>query len=71
MLFIGIFITMQPALMILKTMGDSLGLTKPTEMFWVTGVLSSIKMPSFFGYMLWSLTCLVPVFLLDTLLFFL
>lgn len=138
-LFIGIFITMQPALMILKTMGASLGLTKPVEMFWVTGGLSSfldntptylvflttagamgfaegmgtslgtvpfamleaiscgavfmgantyignapnfmvkaisdengIKMPSFFGYMLWSLTCLVPVFLLDTLIFFL
>ena len=138
-LFVGIFITMQPALMILKTMGASLGLTKPAEMFWVTGLLSSfldntptylvfltttgamgfaegmsttlgmvpvamlkaiscgavfmgantyignapnfmvkaisdengIKMPSFFGYMLWSLTCLIPVFLLDTLIFFL
>lgn len=137
-LFIGIFITMQPALMILKTMGASLGLSKPAEMFWVTGLLSSfldntptylvflttagamgfaegmstslgmvpiamleaiscgavfmgantyignapnfmvkaisdengIRMPSFFGYILWSLTCLVPVFVLDMLLFF-
>lgn len=138
-LFIGIFITMQPALMILKGMGASLGLTKPLEMFWVTGSLSSfldntptylvflttagsmgfaegvttalgivpvkmltaiscgavfmgaltyignapnfmvkaisdengVKMPSFFGYIVWSLCCLVPVFLIDTLIFFL
>ena len=138
-LFVGIFITMQPALMILKELGPSLGLTKPWEMFWATGSLSSfldntptylvflttagtlgmnegiattvgiipeillraiscgavfmggityignapnfmvksiseengIRMPSFFGYILWSLACLVPVFLLDTLVFFL
>lgn len=137
-LFVGIFITMQPALMILKSMGAELGLTEPLEMFWVTGALSSfldntptylvflttagvmgfkngimtvlgtvpegmllaiscgavfmgantyignapnfmvkaisdengIRMPSFFGYMLWSLSVLVPVFLLDTLVFF-
>lgn len=137
-LFIGIFITMQPALMILKNAGGSLGLTKPFEMFWATGMLSSfldntptylvflttagamdfakglattlgtvpvqmltaiscgavfmgansyignapnfmvksisdengIHMPSFFGYVLWSLCILVPVFLLDTLVFF-
>lgn len=137
-LFIGIFITMQPALMILKNAGGSLGLTEPFEMFWATGMLSSfldntptylvflttagamdfakglattlgtvpvqmltaiscgavfmgansyignapnfmvksisdengIHMPSFFGYVLWSLCILVPVFLLDTLVFF-
>lgn len=137
-LFVGIFITMQPALMLLKSMGSSLGLTKPYEMFWATGILSSfldntptylvflttagamnftegmatalgivpvrmlmavscgavfmgantyignapnfmvksiadengIRMPSFFGYLAWSLTCLVPVFLLDMLIFF-
>lgn len=137
-LFIGIFITMQPALMLLKSMGGSLGLTKPFEMFWATGALSSfldntptylvflttagamnfangikttlgtvpvkmltaiscgavfmgansyignapnfmvksisdengIHMPSFFGYILWSLCILIPVFLLDTLIFF-
>lgn len=137
-LFIGIFITMQPALMILKSAGGSLGLTEPFEMFWATGALSSfldntptylvflttsgamdfakgiattlgtipiqmltaiscgavfmgansyignapnfmvksisdengIHMPSFFGYVLWSLCILVPVFLLDTLVFF-
>ena len=40
-LFIGIFITMQPALMILKSKGAELGLTKPLEMFWATGALSS------------------------------
>ena len=138
-LFIGIFITMQPALMILKANGASLGLSKPFEMFWATGCLSSfldntptylvflttagalgftegmttilgtvpiamleaiscgavfmgantyignapnfmvksisdengIRMPSFFGYLLWSVTFLIPVFLLDTLVFFL
>lgn len=137
-LFIGIFITMQPALMILKSAGAELGLTHPSQMFWVTGALSSfldntptylvflttagsmgfasgittalgvvpakmltaiscgavfmgamtyignapnfmvksisdengVKMPSFFGYIVRSLCCLVPVFLIDTLLFF-
>ena len=130
-LFIGIFITMQPALMILKSAGAELGLTHPSQMFWVTGALSSfleflttagsmgfvsglttalgivpakmltaiscgavfmgaityignapnfmvksisdengVKMPSFFGYIVCSLCCLVPVFLIDTLLFF-
>ena len=138
-LFIGIFITMQPALMILKSKGAELGLTKPLEMFWATGLLSSfldntptylvflttagalglsqgmvtalgtvpvkmleaiscgavfmgantyignapnfmvksiadengIRMPSFFGYLIWSFGILVPVFIVDTLVFFL
>lgn len=120
-------------------MGPELGLSKPVEMFWATGVLSSfldntptylvflttagslgfaeglattlgtvpmkmliaiscgavfmgantyignapnfmvksisdengIRMPSFFGYMLWSICFLIPVFILDTLVFFL
>lgn len=137
-LFVGIFVTMQPALALLKGMGASLGLTEPYQMFWVTGVLSSfldntptylvflttagaagftegmattlgmvpvqilmaiscgavfmgantyignapnfmvkaiadengIHMPSFFRYLLWSVSVLVPVFLLDTVLFF-
>ena len=30
-----------------------------------------IKMPSFFGYMGWSFAILIPIFLLDTVLFFL
>lgn len=138
-LFVGIFITMQPALMILKANGAKLGITEPFQMFWTTGMLSSfldntptylvflttagalglgegmatslgvvpikmltaisagavfmgantyignapnfmvksiadengIRMPSFFGYLLWSFGILVPVFLLDTLVFFL
>lgn len=138
-LFIGIFITMQPALMLLKAYGGKLGITEPFQMFWVTGLLSSfldntptylvflttagslgftegmatvlgtvpakmlmaisagavfmgantyignapnfmvksiadengIRMPSFFGYLLWSFGILIPVFLLDTLIFFL
>ena len=138
-LFIGIFITMIPALLILKARGSELGLNTPWQMFWGTGALSSfldntptylvfmttagtlgaasgvsttvgtisvqmleaiscgavfmgantyignapnfmvrsiaeengIKMPSFFGYMGWSLSCLIPVFLIDMLVFFL
>ena len=30
-----------------------------------------IKMPSFFGYMVWSNAILIPVFIIDTLIFFL
>ena len=138
-LFIGIFITMIPALLILNTRGADLGLTEPYQMFWITGALSSfldntptylvflttagtlgattgiatslgiigtkilmaiscgavfmgantyignapnfmvrsiaeengIVMPSFFGYLWWSLRFLIPVFLLDMVLFFL
>ena len=137
-LFIGIFITMQPALMLLKTVGPSLGISQPWQMFWSTGLLSSfldntptylvflttagtlgftggiatslgtvpagvlaaiscgavfmgantyignapnfmvksiseengVLMPSFFGYILWSAVFLVPVFLVDTMIFF-
>lgn len=138
-LFVGIFITMQPALMLLKQYGAELGLETPFQMFWVTGLLSSfldntptylvflttactmgaasglttslgvvsqtmlmaiscgavfmgansyignapnfmvkaisdengVNMPSFFGYLVWSLCFLIPVFLLDALVFFL
>lgn len=138
-LFIGIFITMQPALMLLKAVGPNLGITEPYQMFWATGTLSSfldntptylvflttagtlgftsgittvlgtlpekmlsaiscgavfmgantyignapnfmvksisdengINMPSFFGYMLWSVSILIPVFIIDTFVFFL
>lgn len=138
-LFIGIFITMQPALMLLKSVGSNLGISEPYQMFWATGTLSSfldntptylvflttagtlgltggittalgqipvnlleaiscgavfmgantyignapnfmvkaisdengVNMPSFFGYILWSLAFLVPVFMLDMLVFFL
>ena len=138
-LFIGIFITMQPALMVLKSAGSGLGITKPFEMFWATGALSSfldntptylvflttagamhfttgvattlgvvpvkmlmaiscgavfmgantyignapnfmvkslsdengINMPSFFGYIWWSLRYLIPVFIIDMIIFFL
>ncbi len=138
-LFIGIFITMQPALMLLKAVGPNLGLTEPAQMFWATGALSSfldntptylvflttagtlgftsgisttlgtlpekmlsaiscgavfmgantyignapnfmvksisdengVNMPSFFGYMLWSVSILIPVFIIDMLVFFL
>ena len=138
-LFIGIFITMQPALMLLKSVGPNLGISEPYQMFRATGTLFSfldntptylvflttagtlgltggittalgqipvnlleaiscgavfmgantyignapnfmvkaisdengVNMPSFFGYILWSLAFLVPVFILDMLVFFL
>ena len=139
-LFIGIFVTMIPALLILKARGASLGVNEPWQYFWMTGLLSSfldntptylvffttaassglagasmistaigqipkiflmaiscgavfmgantyignapnfmvrsiaeendIKMPSFFGYMGWSIGCLIPVFIIDMLVFF-
>lgn len=140
-LFIGIFITMIPALAILRANGGSIGIDTPLEFFWATGLLSSfldnsptyvvflttagalgssdptavattvgnvaqpmllaisagavfmgamtyignapnfmvkniaertgIKMPSFFGYMGWSVALLTPIFIIDTLIFFL
>ncbi|MEE1114214.1 MAG: sodium:proton antiporter [Eubacterium sp.] len=137
-LFVGIFITMQPALLLLKTLGPTLGLTTSPQLFWATGALSSfldntptylvflttagtlgatsgiltsvgtipaglltaiscgavfmgantyignapnfmvksisdengVRMPSFFGYMKWSVCILIPVLILDTLIFF-
>ena len=139
-LFIGIFLTMIPALAILKANGSELGVTHPWQFFWMTGALSSfldnaptylvflttaassglsgagmvtttvgavpqiylmavsagavfmgantyignapnfmvksiaeenkIKMPSFFGYMGWSVCILIPIFLIDTVIWF-
>ena len=137
-LFIGIFITMIPALAILHSNGAALGLSTPAHFFWSAGALSSfldnaptylvfmatagslgateglvtaagtiatpiltaisagavfmgantyignapnfmvrsiaeenhVKMPSFFGYMAWSICFLIPLFILDTFIFF-
>jgi Na+/H+ antiporter NhaD/arsenite permease-like protein len=41
-LFIGIFVTMQPALEILRARGGSLGINTPDRFFWATGSLSSV-----------------------------
>ncbi len=138
-LFIGIFITMIPALALLHAHGADLGLKHAWQFFWATGLLSSfldnaptyvvflttagslgmtegvvttvgtvaiidllaisaaavfmgantyignapnfmvksiaegdgVKMPSFFGYMGWSFCILIPIFIINTLLFFL
>ena len=140
-LFIGIFITMIPALALLRAYGGTLGIDTPMKFFWATGLLSSfldnsptyvvfltaagavgtadpaavittagtvgqsillaisagavfmgavtyignapnfmvkniaeragVKMPSFFAYIGWSAALLFPIFLVDTLLFFL
>jgi len=41
-LFLGIFVTMIPALEQLRTHGQSLGVREPWQFFWVGGILSSI-----------------------------
>lgn len=41
-LFVGIFITMIPALEVLKVQGPALGVTQPWQFFWATGLLSSV-----------------------------
>jgi Na+/H+ antiporter NhaD/arsenite permease-like protein len=133
-LFAGIFVTMLPALDLLRLRGDELGVREPWQFFWATGVLSSfldnaptylsflalgqglrlapevvgvpadiltaisvgavamgantyignapnfmvkaiaeeagVKMPGFFGYMLYSGAVLLPLFAAVTLIFF-
>ncbi len=137
-LFIGIFVTMVPALLILEARGAQLGVDSPMSFFWFTGALSSfldnaptyatffelgksvtsagnltpaiagvwepylraislgavfmgantyigngpnfmvksiaehrgIKMPSFFGYMLYSMGILIPIYILLSLVIF-
>ena len=82
-LFIGIFITMQPALMILKAVGPAISCgavfmgagtyigNAPNFMVKSIADENGVRMPGFFGYMIWSIGILVPVFILDTLVFFL
>lgn len=133
-LFAGIFLTMIPALELLRQRGSEFGVRVPWHFFWASGILSSfldnaptyltflalgqglglarevvgvphavlaaisvgavsmgansyignapnfmvksiaerqgVKMPSFFGYMLYSGTVLVPLFVVVTLVFF-
>jgi Na+/H+ antiporter NhaD/arsenite permease-like protein len=40
-LFFGIFLTMMPAIELLRTRGSELGVREPWHFFWATGVLSS------------------------------
>lgn len=132
--FFGIFLTMIPALELLRLRGGELGVREPWQFFWATGTISSfldnaptylvflalgqglrqgnevagvthavlagisvgavsmgantyignapnfmvrsiaeeagVKMPSFFGYMLYSAAVLLPLFVLVTLIFF-
>jgi Na+/H+ antiporter NhaD/arsenite permease-like protein len=144
--FAGVFVTMVPALKVLESRGAALGITRPWQFFWASGVLSSfldnaptyltfaslavgvlnqgglgfsaeelgpvvqhpqgalylaaiscgavlmgantyigngpnfmvkaiaehrgVAMPGFFGYMLWSLAILIPLFVLVTIVFF-
>ncbi|MBI4238616.1 MAG: sodium:proton antiporter [Deltaproteobacteria bacterium] len=41
-LFAGIFVTMVPALMLLREHGPSFGVTTPGQFFWATGLLSGV-----------------------------
>lgn len=41
-LFLGIFLTMQVPIEILRARGSALGLTTPAHFFWATGLLSSV-----------------------------
>jgi len=133
-LFAGIFLTMMPALEILRARGGELGVREPWQFFWASGILSSlldnaptyltflalaqglglarevvdvphavlaaisvgavsmgansyignapnfmvksiaeergVKMPSFFGYMVYSGSILLPLFVVVTVVFF-
>jgi len=40
-LFVGIFVTMVPAMCLLKAHGSELGIDQPWQFFWMTGILSS------------------------------
>jgi Na+/H+ antiporter NhaD/arsenite permease-like protein len=40
--FVGVFVTMVPALSFLAERGTSLGITKPWQFFWAAGALSSV-----------------------------
>ena len=41
-IFLGVFVTMIPALTFLEQQGASLGITKPWQFFWTSGALSSV-----------------------------
>jgi len=41
-IFLGIFVCMQPALQILDVYGASMGVDTPTKFFWVTGSISAV-----------------------------
>jgi Na+/H+ antiporter NhaD/arsenite permease-like protein len=41
-IFLGVFITMIPALSYLEQRGASLGITQPAQFFWASGALSSV-----------------------------
>ena len=41
-LFLGIFLTMIPALELLREHGSALGVREPAQFFWVAGILSSL-----------------------------
>lgn len=133
-IFLGIFMTMIPALQLLRIYGGELGVSQPWQFFWSTGIFSSLldnaptyltfgalaqglrlggpymgmpemillaistgavffgantyignapnfmvrsianhsgwKMPGFFGYMVWSVAILLPLFALITFIFF-
>src|SRR5262249_42963123 len=52
-LFLGIFLTMTPALDLLRVRGAELGVTEPWQYFWATGLLSSFldNAPTYLAFM--------------------
>jgi Na+/H+ antiporter NhaD/arsenite permease-like protein len=52
-LFLGIFLTMTPALDLLRARGAELGVTHPWQYFWATGLLSSLldNAPTYLAFM--------------------
>lgn len=61
-LFAGIFVTMQPALALLRIHGPGLGLDTATELFWATGLLSSFldNAPTYLTFFTVAQTVPVP-----------
>ena len=61
-LFLGIFITMQVPMEILKAKGPSLGLESPLEFFWASGILSSFldNAPTYLVFLETAKTLPVP-----------
>jgi Na+/H+ antiporter NhaD/arsenite permease-like protein len=52
-IFAGIFVTMVPALLILKARGGQIGITEPWQYFWATGIISSVldNTPSYLSFL--------------------
>jgi Na+/H+ antiporter NhaD/arsenite permease-like protein len=66
-LFIGIFITMIPAICLLRAHGAEIGITKPWQFFWLSGALSSFldNAPTYATYFALGQSVTQPLLALD------